>query len=95
MYRYLGMNLHKDLNVEKMVANRVISDEELIAKITPFLRCASTSFPEKVTVAREIIEPRLLFGAEVHGMNKSIAEDTYFSESNVTAHGQYEYKIVR
>ena len=73
-YKYLGLNFHKNLNVEEMMGDRVAAGKKLTGTITPFLKCASIPLPMKVAVVRTVMVPRLLFGAEVYGMNKKITQ---------------------
>ena len=73
-YKYLGINFHKDLQVKSMMSDRLEAARKLVAVITPFLRCASIPLPMKVTVVRGVVVPKLLFGAEVYGMNKALTQ---------------------
>ena len=59
-YTYLGLRFTADLDVPSMLSERVAKGKRLVDTLTPFLRTR--------------VIPRLLFGAEVYGMNKAITE---------------------
>ncbi|CAN0061159.1 unnamed protein product, partial [Ascophyllum nodosum] len=73
-YTYLGLRFTADLDVPSMLSERVAKGKRLVDTLTPFLRTRVIPVPMKVAVVRGVAIPRLLFGAEVYGMNKAITE---------------------
>lgn len=71
-YTYLGINFHRDLLTSSMMRGRLGGARELVRKMAPFMLHASIPAPMKVAVIKAIVHPRLMFGAEVYGMNKRI-----------------------
>lgn len=71
-YRYLGIMFNMRLEVADMMVERLESARKLVAQLNPFLRSTSIPLHMRAAVVKAVILPRLLFGAEVYGMNKAI-----------------------
>lgn len=55
-----------------MVYDRLEGARRLLATVRPFLQCTTIPLPMKASAVRSVILPRLMFGAEIYGMNKAI-----------------------
>lgn len=71
-YKYLGLDFRADMDVDKMLTERLASGRRLIDRLYPFLHCKTIPLPMKLTVIRGVVLPSLLFGCEVYGMRKCI-----------------------
>lgn len=71
-YTYLGTLFRTDLDVTLSIADRFVKARKKVAGLNPFLRCETISMPVKAAVIKEAVIPRLLFGAEIYGMNSKV-----------------------
>lgn len=95
-YTYLGINFHRDLSTSSMMRGRLEGARKLVGQMAPFMLKASIPIPMKVAVIKAVVHPRLLFGAEVYGMNKRVtsAMQTYLNQVCRMAIGLYKSSIV-
>lgn len=71
-YRYLGINFRNDLDIQRMVDDRLDTARRTVSAVTPFLRSRSIPLYMRALVTRVVVLPILLFGAEIYGMNKKL-----------------------
>ncbi len=73
-YKYLGITLTKELDVPSMVRSRLRLGRLSILHLQPFLSSSVLPVSMRYTVVRAVILPRLLYGAEVYGMNRALTD---------------------
>lgn len=71
-YKYLGITLTRELDVPSMIRSRRKLGRLTILHLLPFLRSTVLPVSMRYTVVRAVIVPRLLYGAEVYGMNRAL-----------------------
>lgn len=71
-YKYLGLGLTPHLQVADMVASRFKLGRISVTSLTPFFRSRALPLGMRWRVLAAVVVPRLLFGAEVYGMNRSL-----------------------
>ena len=69
-YKYLGITLTRELDVPSMIRSRRKLGRLTVLHLLPFLRSTVLPVSMRYTVVRAVIVPRLLYGAEVYGMNR-------------------------
>ena len=95
-YTYLGINFHRDLSTSSMMRGRLQGARKLVRAMAPFMLKTSIPLPMKVAVIKAVVHPRLLYGAEVYGMNKRVtsAMQTYLNQVCRLAIGLHRSSIV-
>lgn len=73
-YKYLGVDITPSLDLARMMKGRKDSTRKLLTTVRGFLRSKNIPMPMKMSVMRGVVMPRLLFGAEVYGMNMTITD---------------------
>jgi hypothetical protein len=73
-YKYLGITLTKELDVPSMIRSRLKLGRLSVLQLLPFLRSPVLPVSMRYTVVRAVIVPRLLYGAEVYGMNRALTD---------------------
>jgi exonuclease III len=71
-YLYLGICLTQGLTIRTLVDHRLKLGKGTVAKLLPFLRCMVLPLAMRLQVVKSVLLPRLLFGAEVYGMNRQL-----------------------
>jgi hypothetical protein len=71
-YTYLGMLFGNNLSIALMVEHRVVGGRATVARLVPFLKCPILPMSMRLQVVTTVVIPRLLFGAEVYGMNRQL-----------------------
>ena len=69
-YTYLGLGITPRLSIEEIVAHRFKMGRSTVSRLGPFLACSTLPINMRWTVLRAVVLPRLLFGAEIYGMNR-------------------------
>ena len=73
-YMYLGILMTPDLTVESMVNHRVLQGRATVASVLPYLRCPVLPMSMRLVTVAVVVGPRLLFGAELYGMNRKLTD---------------------
>jgi hypothetical protein len=73
-YKYLGITLTKALDVPSMIRSRLKLGRLSVLQLLPFLRSPVLPVSMRYTVVRAVVVPRLLYGAEVYGMNRALTD---------------------
>lgn len=73
-YLYLGIKLTKDLEINAMIGDRVRQGMVTLQTVTPFLRCPAIPLPIRRKIVSTVLLPRLLYGAELYGMNRRLTD---------------------
>jgi hypothetical protein len=71
-YLYLGVTITPSLDTADLVAPRLASGRRTVMSLAPFLRCPVIPLSARIAVIRAVVLPRLLYGAEVYGMNRTL-----------------------
>ena len=72
-YMYLGViMMTPGLSLKDMVQHRLKLGCATVAAVMPFLRSPVIPMAMKVATVRTLVGPRLLFGAELYGMNREL-----------------------
>ena len=73
-YMYLGMLMTPGLTLESMVHHRFGQGKATVATLLPFLRCPVLPMSMRLATVAVVIAPRLLFGAELYGMKRTLTD---------------------
>ena len=73
-YKYLGLELTPQLEIRDLVKSRFDLGRKSVYALLPFLRSAVLPPSMRWQVVRAVILPRLLYGAEVYGMNRALTD---------------------
>jgi len=71
-YLYLGIRISPALEIRNMGEHRLEGGRKTVHLMIPFLRCPVLPMSMRLTVVRSVLLPRLLFGAEIYGMNRAL-----------------------
>ena len=71
-YLYLGLQITSALDIPSLVNYRVKVGRKTVLSLLPFLSCNVLPMSMRLRVVQAVIMPRLLFGAEVYGMNRAL-----------------------
>lgn len=71
-YKYLGLGLTPQLEIRDLVQSRFDLGRKSVYALLPFLRSSVLPPSMRWQVVRAVILPRLLYGAEVYGMNRTL-----------------------
>ena len=72
-YRYLGLDFNDELDTQKMVDSRLAGTRKFVYGIKRFLASKSIPITSRVLVTKACVITRLLYGAELWGMNQCYA----------------------
>ena len=73
-YKYLGLGLTPKLEIRALVQSRFELGRKSVHALLPFLRSSVLPPSMRWQVVRAVILPRLLYGAEVYGMNRTLTD---------------------
>ena len=73
-YKYLGLGITPTLDVAHMVKSRRRLGAVSVNQLLPFLHCSTLPVSMRWQVVQCVIIPRLLYGAEVYGMNRTLTD---------------------
>lgn len=73
-YMYLGILMTPDLTIESMVDHRIRQGQATVASVLPYLRCSVLPMSMRLVTVAVVVGPRLLFGAELYGMNRKLTD---------------------
>lgn len=73
-YKYLGLGLTPELKISDIVRSRHELGRKTVSVLVPFLRCPVLPLSMRWQVLRAVVLPRLLFGAELYGMNRLLTD---------------------
>ena len=73
-YEYLGLTIEPTLDKRKIVEERFQKMDRVIHQIRPLLSNTSIPIVMKRNVIMGVILPKLLYGAEIYGMNKVLTQ---------------------
>jgi hypothetical protein len=73
-YLYLGVTITRSLTVQDMLAPRLESGRKTVYSLAPFLRCPVIPLSDRMKVIQGVVLPRLLYGAELYGMCRSLTD---------------------
>ena len=73
-YKYLGLGLTPQLDIRDLVQSRFDLGRKSVHALLPFLRNSVLPPSMRWQVVRAVILPRLLYGAEVYGMNRILTD---------------------
>ena len=73
-YMYLGILMTPGLSILSMVKHRVEQGRATVATLVPYLRCPVLPMAMRLATVAVVIAPRLLFGAELYGMNRKLTD---------------------
>jgi len=73
-YMYLGILLTPGLSILSMVKHRVKQGHATVASLVPYLRCPVLPMAMRLATVAVVVAPRLLFGAELYGMNRKLTD---------------------
>ena len=73
-YMYLGILMTPGLTIESMVDHRVRQGQATVATVIPYLRCPVLPMSMRLVTVGVVVGPRLLFGAELYGMNRKLTD---------------------
>ena len=73
-YMYLGVLMTPGLSISSMVDHRVKQGRATVATLVPFLRCPVVPMAMRLLTVAGVVAPRLLFGAELYGMNRHLTD---------------------
>jgi exonuclease III len=73
-YLYLGVTVTRSLETAALVKPRLESGRKTVYSLAPFLRCPVIPLSSRLQVIRGVVLPRLLYGAEIYGMNRSLTD---------------------
>ena len=71
-YLYLGIRMTPTLDLPSMINHRIKAGKATVATLLPFLRCPVLPMSMRLRTVQGVILPRLLFGAELYGMNRAL-----------------------
>ena len=74
-YKYLGLLIRRDLDIDVMAKGRLEKAEKTYRTIYPYLRCASIPLAARVAVFKAVVVTTALYGSEVWGMNIARCSD--------------------
>lgn len=72
-YRYLGLDFNDELSIPKMIESRLAASRKFVYGIKQFLAAKSIPLTSRVLVTKACVVSRLLYGAELWGMNQCYA----------------------
>src|SRR5690606_2439870 len=72
-FKYLGLTLHADLSLKKVVKVRVDKAERALGALVPFLTTRLIPVPVKVTVIKSLLYSVIRYGGELLGMRADLA----------------------
>ncbi len=73
-YMYLGILMTPGLTIESMVDHRIWQGRATVASVIPYLPCPVLPMSMRLVTVAVMVGPRLLFGAELYGMNRSLTD---------------------
>jgi hypothetical protein len=73
-YMYLGILMTPGLTIESMVDHRICQGRATVASVLPYLRCPVLPMSMRLVTVAVVVGPRLLFGAELYGMNRKLTD---------------------
>ena len=73
-YLYLGVKLTPGLSIAAMVEDRVRQGLATLHSLQAFLRCPVLPMAMRRRVIASVVLPRLLYGAELYGMNRELTD---------------------
>ena len=73
-YLYLGVTITRTLAVADLLAPRLESGRKTVYSLAPFLRCPVIPLSDRMKVIQGVVLPRLLYGAELYGMCRSLTD---------------------
>jgi hypothetical protein len=73
-YLYLGVTITRLLDIKDLLAPRLESGRKTVYSLAPFLRCPVIPIADRMKVIRGVVLPRLLYGAELYGMCRSLTD---------------------
>ena len=73
-YMYLGILMTPGLSILSMVEHRVKQGKATVATLVPYLRCPVLPMAMRLATVAGVVAPRLLFGAELYGMNRKLTD---------------------
>jgi hypothetical protein len=71
---YLGVEITTTLSFDEIIAPRVESGRKTVMSLAPFLSCPITPMSSRWIVVQMVVLPRLLCGAETHGMCRDLTK---------------------
>ena len=74
-YLYLGVTITPSLDTADLIAPRLESGRKTVMSLAPFLCCPVIPLSARIAVIRAVVMPRLLYRAEVYGMNRPDIRD--------------------
>jgi hypothetical protein len=73
-YLYLGVTITRSLDIKDLLAPRLESGRKTVYSLAPFLRCPVIPLSDRMKVIQGVVLPRLLYGAELYGMCRSLTD---------------------
>jgi len=73
-YQYLGIQFRSDLDIPSMVQARFEASDRTVKSLAAFLRCYTIPLHMRISVVKAVVMPRLLYGADIYGMNKKLTD---------------------
>jgi hypothetical protein len=73
-YLYLGVTVTRSLSTAALIKPRLESGRKTVYSLAPFLRCPVVPLSLRLQVIRGVVLPRLLYGAEIYGMNRALTD---------------------
>jgi hypothetical protein len=73
-YMHLGILMTPGLTIESMVDHRICQGRAIVASMLPYLRCPVLPMSMCLVTVAVVVGPRLLFGAELYGMNRKLTD---------------------
>lgn len=71
-YKYLGIYITENLEVEEMVGYRYDLGRKMVGQLRRFLCNDSLAMSMRLQIVRAVVLQVILYGAEIYGMNRSI-----------------------
>jgi hypothetical protein len=73
-YLYLGVTITRPLEIRELLAPRLALGKKTVYSLAPFLRCQVIPLADRLRVIQGVVLPRLLYGAELYGMNRELTD---------------------
>jgi len=73
-YTYLGVEITKGLSLADLIAPRLESGRKTVHSLAPFLSCPIIPMSSRWMIVQVVVLPRLLYGAEIYGMNRALTD---------------------
>ena len=73
-YLYLGVTITRTLAIQDLLAPCMESGCKTVYSLAPFLRCPVIPIADRMKVIQGVVLPRLLYGAELYGMCRSLTD---------------------